>query len=96
MLKQVLPLEHDHWGIMLCRVVLCTHDQHHYQAMPQHQVCLLCIICAGKNPFEGFTPEVPDGKRLDYGSKEFSDLENIGAPLPAVLLHAGRHDALPC
>lgn len=39
---------------------------------------LLSDAQAGKNPFEGFTPEVPDGKRLDYGSKEFSDLENIG------------------
>lgn len=32
----------------------------------------------GKNPFHGFTPSVPQGVKLDYGSDMFQDLESEG------------------
>jgi len=33
---------------------------------------------AGKNAFEGYVPSVPEGEKLDFGSKEFRELEEIG------------------
>jgi hypothetical protein len=38
---------------------------------------------AGKNPFEGYAPEVPDGVRLDYGSDTFLELEEKGTAPPS-------------
>eukprot|EP00884_Botryococcus_braunii_P012727 jgi/Botrbrau1/21455/Bobra.0216s0063.1 len=46
----------------------------------------------GRNPFEGATPSVPHGEKLDYGSEEFQILENIGiteAAQSAFVLVAG-------
>ncbi|KAK9828897.1 hypothetical protein WJX72_002655 [[Myrmecia] bisecta] len=34
---------------------------------------------AGRNPFEGYTPVVPDGEKLDYGSESFQEYEELGA-----------------
>ncbi|BDA43416.1 UDP-sugar pyrophosphorylase [Coccomyxa sp. Obi] len=33
---------------------------------------------SGKNAFEGFKPSVPDGKKLDFGSDEFKEFEELG------------------
>lgn len=33
---------------------------------------------AGVNPFEGCTPEVPEGEKLDFGSPHFRELERAG------------------
>ncbi|CAL8468610.1 g8150 [Coccomyxa elongata] len=33
---------------------------------------------SGKNAFEGFKPSVPDGKKLDFGSAEFKEFEELG------------------
>ena len=33
---------------------------------------------AGENSFEGFTPEVPEGEKLDYASQAFEDYEQKG------------------
>lgn len=32
----------------------------------------------GTNPFEGYTPEVPDGEKLDFGSERFQEFEQQG------------------
>jgi len=32
----------------------------------------------GVNPFEGFTPTVPEGAILDFGTREFDDMERLG------------------
>ena len=32
----------------------------------------------GTNPFEGYAPEVPDGEKLDFGSKAFQEFERHG------------------
>lgn len=49
-------------------------------------VCLHQAICAsiagastGRNPFEGYVPEVPDGERMDFGSASFVENERQGA-----------------
>ncbi len=34
--------------------------------------------CAGVNPMDGYTPSVPTGKSLDFGSDAFQQLENQG------------------
>ncbi len=39
---------------------------------------------SGRNPFEGYTPLVPHGERLDFASEEFMALEDAG------LKEAGR------
>ena len=36
------------------------------------------IVLAGKNPFEGYIPEVPDGERMDFGSNLFIEHERQG------------------
>ncbi|CAL5221642.1 g3868 [Coccomyxa viridis] len=33
---------------------------------------------SGKNAFEGYVPSVPEGEKLDFGSKEFREFEDIG------------------
>ncbi|EIE22423.1 UDP-sugar pyrophosphorylase 1 [Coccomyxa subellipsoidea C-169] len=33
---------------------------------------------SGKNAFEGFVPSVPKGKKLDFGSEEFKEFEELG------------------
>lgn len=35
---------------------------------------------AGKNAFEGYVPSVPKGEKLDFGSKQFREFEEIGEP----------------
>lgn len=35
-------------------------------------------VRAGKNPFEGYIPEVPDGERMDFGSNLFIEHERQG------------------
>lgn len=32
----------------------------------------------GRNPFDGYTPKVPHGEKLDFGSDEFLGLEEQG------------------
>lgn len=32
----------------------------------------------GRNPFDGFTPSVPVGTKLDYGSQVFQEREDDG------------------
>lgn len=41
-------------------------------------VLTIWSIYSGKNPFDGFTPSVPSGTKLDYGSEEYQSLENEG------------------
>lgn len=36
------------------------------------------VVLAGRNPFEGYIPEVPDGERMDFGSKLFIEYERQG------------------
>lgn len=48
-------------------------------------------IVAGKNPFDGFTPSVPQGFKLDYGSEEFQHLEDEGQSL-LLALHMPLED----
>ena len=36
------------------------------------------ISSAGRNAFDGFTPSVPDGTKLDYGSQAFQEREDAG------------------
>ena len=36
-------------------------------------------VYAGNNAFEGYVPSVPEGEKLDFGSREFRELEEIGA-----------------
>ena len=60
---------------------------------------------AGKNAFEGYVPSVPEGEKLDFGSKEFRELEDIGEstlrglprlalPLPAQTMPDAAHSKL--
>lgn len=35
-------------------------------------------LCAGKNAFEGMVPTVPEGEKLDFGSKAFREFEQLG------------------
>ena len=55
-----------------------------------HTDCFICIpkynpthctysASTGKNPFEGYIPEVPDGERMDFGSEKFVENELQGA-----------------
>ena len=46
---------------------------------------------AGKNAFEGYVPSVPEGEKLDFGSKEFREFEEIGGSLPAASTDACMH-----
>ncbi|CAM9758369.1 unnamed protein product, partial [Choristocarpus tenellus] len=39
---------------------------------------LLKESAEGVNPFEGFTPEIPDGEVLEFGTKEFEAMEEAG------------------
>ena len=39
---------------------------------------LLAASCAGDNPYEGCTPTVPDGERLEYGTEAFAEAEQNG------------------
>jgi UDP-sugar pyrophosphorylase len=39
---------------------------------------LLAASCAGDNPYEGCTPTVPDGERLEYGTDAFAGAEATG------------------
>lgn len=62
-------------------------------AAPLNPACATCD--AGKNAFEGYTPSVPHGERLDFGSKEYLELEQVSATLqhgqpPASREHASR------
>ena len=52
----------------------------------QRYLTLWARTMAGKNPFDGFTPSVPHGLKLDYGSQEFQDLEAQGPS--SSLVHA--------
>ncbi len=42
---------------------------------------------AGKNAFEGYVPSVPEGEKLDFGSKEFRELEEIGKSHYTIAAH---------
>jgi UDP-sugar pyrophosphorylase len=42
---------------------------------------LLKSSAGGDNPFVGMTPEVPEGRILDYASPEFVEAEEIGLSL---------------
>lgn len=37
---------------------------------------------AGKNAFEGLVPTVPEGEKLDFGSKAFREFEQLGERQP--------------
>jgi hypothetical protein len=39
---------------------------------------VLDVLCAGRNAFDGYTPSVPEGERLDFGSGRFLQLEGQG------------------
>lgn len=39
---------------------------------------IMIDLSAGRNPFDGFTPSVPSGTKLDYGSQTFQEYENEG------------------
>ena len=36
------------------------------------------LVYAGENAFEGYVPSVPEGEKLDFGSREFREFEDIG------------------
>lgn len=36
------------------------------------------VICTGRNPFDGYTPSVPSGVKLDYGGPECLSMEAVG------------------
>ena len=38
----------------------------------------LWVASVGRNPFEGYIPEVPEGAKLDYGGAQCNELEDIG------------------
>lgn len=38
----------------------------------------ICAHPPGRNPFDGYTPKVPHGEKLDFGSDEFLGLEEQG------------------
>lgn len=40
----------------------------------------MCRV-SGRNPFEGYTPEIPDGEKMDFGSEAFFNNEQQGALL---------------
>lgn len=60
----------------------------------QRYLTLLARTLAGKNPFDGFTPSVPRGLKLDYGSQEFQALEAQGPC--SLLVHAPFPQRSPC
>ena len=60
----------------------------------QRYLTLLARTLAGKNPFDGFTPSVPHGLKLDYGSQEFQELEAQGPC--SLLVHAPFPQRSPC
>ena len=37
-----------------------------------------CLAYAGENAFEGYVPSVPEGEKLDFGSRDFREFEEIG------------------
>ncbi len=41
------------------------------------------------NPFEGCTPEVPEGEKLDFGSQHFRELERAGIAAAGVCVACG-------
>jgi len=54
-------------------------------AVPSEFHLILCPV--GVNPLDGYTPSVPSGKSLDFGSDEFIALEDKGQwfnPVPLV------------
>ena len=36
------------------------------------------LVYAGEKAFEGYVPSVPEGEKLDFGSREFRYFEEIG------------------
>ena len=44
----------------------------------------LSVMLAGANPFEGCTPSVPEGEKLDFGSEEFRQFERRGVQVSAL------------
>lgn len=49
----------------------------------------------GKNPFEGYIPEVPDGERMDFGSESFVGNEREGVHTQLLACHPATLDC-PC
>ena len=48
-------------------------------------VNLLASSAAGDNPFDGYTPSVPEGEDLVYGDEEYQDMEEKGLAAAARL-----------
>ena len=61
-------------------------------------VNLLASSAAGDNPFDGYTPSVPEGEDLVYGDEEYQDMEEKGlaaaARLGFVLVAGGLGERL--
>lgn len=69
---------------------------HHYngglQGYIRNAKQLLSDSKEGRNPFDGYTPSVPDGVRLDFAGNDFMKYERTGlqqAGLSAYVLVAG-------
>lgn len=57
----------DGWHTLRTRLALTAAPRTHTH-----------VARAGANPFEGYTPLVPEGEALDYGSQRFMELEAGG------------------
>jgi hypothetical protein len=62
--------------LRLVQVVACL-----VRVMSPHWLPMLALV-AGKNPFDGYSPSVPHGVKLDYLSPEFLDFEKVGVAVP--------------
>lgn len=51
---------------------------HHVNKHTETQCSNLGVIRTGRNPFDGYTPSVPSGVKLDYGSPECLSMEAVG------------------
>ena len=52
----------------------------------QHNTNHPPCAATGKNPFEGYIPEVPDGERMDFGSDAFVEHERTGTHRLSILM----------
>ena len=43
-----------------------------------YSIVMKVVWYVGKNPYDGYVPEVPDGERMDFGSDSFIEYERQG------------------
>lgn len=80
--REALPAPSMITGRAAASVVLPCLPEHHsppcHPARCGNRHPLIYRPTAGVNPFEGCTPEVPEGEKLDFGSPHFRELEQAG------------------